>query len=219
MRQTRSDRDSGTGARRGVAKDDVMRGLAALSMVVMACTVTGATISTGLHAQITPELERAKRLNVEAVEFYRQGRFAEGLPKAREVLQIRERALGPRHPDVANSLNTLALLLQATGDYAGTRPLFERALRIWEQALGPEHPTVATSLNNLAESLRVTGDYAGARPLYERSLRIWEQALGPRHPDVALSLNNLALLLQASEDRQHERPPEAIASVLGPTSP
>ena len=41
---------------------------------------------------------------------------------------IRERALGPEHPDTASSLNNLALLLKDLGDLEGARPLYERAL-------------------------------------------------------------------------------------------
>ncbi len=51
-----------------------------------------------------------------------RGRFVE------RALAIREKALGPEHPDTATSLNNLALLLQAQGDLARSRPLFERAL-------------------------------------------------------------------------------------------
>jgi Tfp pilus assembly protein PilF len=41
---------------------------------------------------------------------------------------IREKVLGPEHPDTAVSLSNLAILLQAQGDLAGARPLYERAL-------------------------------------------------------------------------------------------
>ena len=101
-----------------------------------------------------------------------QGDYAGARPLYERALRIDEAALGPTHPDVATSLNNLAVLLRAQGDYAGARPLYERALRIKEAALGPTHPSVATSLNNLAELLMAQGDYAGARPLYERARRV-----------------------------------------------
>ena len=66
------------------------------------------------------------------------------------ALAIREKALGPEHPDTATSLNNLAVLYEAMGAYAQAEPLFQRALAIREKALGPEHPDTATSLNNLA---------------------------------------------------------------------
>ena len=53
-------------------------------------------------------------------------------------MAIREKVLGPGHPDTAQSLNNLAFLRQALGDLAGARRLIERALAIYEKVLGPE---------------------------------------------------------------------------------
>jgi tetratricopeptide (TPR) repeat protein len=65
-------------------------------------------------------------------------------------------ALGPDHPDVAQSVNNLADLYSAQGRYADAEPLYKRALAIFEKALGPDHPSVASALNNLA-SLHKSG--------------------------------------------------------------
>ena len=73
---------------------------------------------------------------------------------AQQVLAIREKALGPDHPDVAQALNNLAVLYYKQGRYAEAEPLYKRALAIGEKALGPDHPDVATALNNLAELYR-----------------------------------------------------------------
>ncbi len=85
-----------------------------------------------------------------------------GGPRA---LAISEKALGPEHPDVAQSLNNLAALYQTQGHYAEAEPLYQRSLAIWEKALGTEHPNVATSLNNLAGLYEAQGGYAEAEPL------------------------------------------------------
>jgi len=114
------------------------------------------------------------------------------------ALAIREKSLGPDHPEVATSINNLAAYLFDTGkpeDSAIARPLFERALAIREKSLVPDHPDVASSLNNLAHYLSSTGapeDLAAALPLFERALAIREKSLGPDHPEVATSLNNMA---------------------------
>jgi Tetratricopeptide repeat len=47
-----------------------------------------------------------------------QGDFAEARPLYERALAIREKVLGPEHPDTATSLNNLALLHQAPGDVA-----------------------------------------------------------------------------------------------------
>ncbi|PWT82250.1 MAG: hypothetical protein C5B58_08550, partial [Acidobacteria bacterium] len=120
--------------------------------------------------------------------------------------KIREKALGPDHPDTATALNNLALLYQSLGDYAKAEPLYQRALKIAERALGPDHPDTAQTLNNLALLYCSLGDYAKAEPLCQRALKIAERALGPDHPTTATALNNLALLYQSLGDYAKAEP-------------
>ncbi len=115
-------------------------------------------------------------------------------PLALRSLAIDEKALGPDHPDVAISLNNLALLYETQGKYAEAEPLYKRALAIREKALGPDHPDVAISLSTLAQIYQAQGKYAEAEPLYTRALVISEKALGPHHPEVATVLENMAKL-------------------------
>jgi tetratricopeptide (TPR) repeat protein len=132
--------------------------------------------------------------------------YSQAAPLLRDALAIREKVLGPEHPETATSLGNLASLLHAQGDLAGARSLYKRALAIREKVLGPEHPDRANSLGNLANLLRDQGDLAGARPLLERALAIREKARGPEHPDTATSLDNLALLLSDQGDFSGARP-------------
>ncbi len=122
------------------------------------------------------------------------GDTAAARPYYERALAIREKALGPAHPDTALSLNNLGALLDSMGDYAAARPYFERALAIYEQALGPAHPDTALSLNNLGGLLDSMGDYAAARPYYERALAIFTAKLGPDHPHTRIVRGNLDAL-------------------------
>lgn len=115
-------------------------------------------------------------------------------------LAIREKVLGPDHPDTAAGLNNLVYLLNALSDLAAVRPYYERALAIREKVLEPDQPNLVQSLNNLALLVKDRGDLAGARLLIERTLAIWEKVLGPDHPSTAVGLNNLARLLQDQGD-------------------
>jgi len=69
-------------------------------------------------------------------------------------LAIAESTLGPEHPCVGVSLNSLAGLYFHQGKYSEVEPLYMRSLGIVEKALGPEHPNVAQSLENYAAFLR-----------------------------------------------------------------
>jgi flagellin-specific chaperone FliS len=60
------------------------------------------------------DLEEAKQLNDQAVQLLQQGQYAEAVPSAQKALNIREKALGPDHPDVAQSLNNLEALYKVT---------------------------------------------------------------------------------------------------------
>jgi tetratricopeptide (TPR) repeat protein len=123
---------------------------------------------------------------------------AEVRPLLERALAIREKVLGPEHPETADSLNNLGFLLKEQGDLAAARPLYECALAVREEVLGPEHLDTAESLNNLAAlMLADRGDLAAARPLLERALAIMEKVLDR---GTAASLNNLAFVLQEQGD-------------------
>ena len=140
------------------------------------------------------------------VALYRQGRYAEAVPLARETVAAEEEKRGPNDPEVAAGLNLLALLYYALGDFDRAEPLFRRALQIREAALGPEDVETATSLNNLGLLYESTGDFSRAEPLYKRALSIREKKLEPDHPDIASGLNNLATLYYALGDYEQAIP-------------
>ena len=157
-------------------------------------------------------LENATILSWQALVLDSLGRFNEAEPLYRRSLLIREKALGPDHPDVAASLNNLAWLYNFQGRYGEAKPLCWRSFLIREKALGPDHPNVAGSLNNLAWLYYSQGRYREAEPLYLRSLGIWEKAVGPDHPNMAASLNNLAALYD-SQGRDGEAEPLYLRSL------
>ena len=104
------------------------------------------------------------------------------------------------HPDVAQSLNNLAVLLQASDDYAQAQTLYQQALDIKRASLGEAHPSFATGLHNLAALYELMGNYTKAEQLYQRALELRRRILGEEHPDVATSLNNLAALYESTGD-------------------
>jgi tetratricopeptide (TPR) repeat protein len=67
-----------------------------------------------------------------------------------DAASIREKSLGPDHPDVGFSLNNLALVYMRQGRFTEAEPVFRRSLAIFEKALGAEHPNVGKALGNLA---------------------------------------------------------------------
>ena len=142
-----------------------------------------------------PLVEANLRINIGAT-FLSLARYEEAEPLLREALDINRKALPAGHPDIANSLNSLAELLQPQNKLAEAEPLFREALEIWRKALPAGHPDIAASLNNLAGLLQDQNKLAEAEPLLRESFEIYRKALPAGHPDIAKSLNNLAMLLQ-----------------------
>ena len=189
---------------------------------VIAPTVLALTLCVVSLARA--QIGEADALNQRVIELYHAGKFADAIPLAQQVLAIREKALGPNHPDIAEALNDLAELYRSQGRYAEAEPLFKRSLAILEKALGPDHPDVATALINLAVLYMNEGRYAEAEPLYRRSLATREKALGPDHPDVATALNNLAVLYKeqgryAEAEPLYKRSLAIREKALGPDHP
>jgi tetratricopeptide (TPR) repeat protein len=150
-----------------------------------------AGVPAGVLAQSSPvvvspsaQLEEAKKLEREATELYQQGKYDEAIILVKQILEIREKALGPNHPAVAASLNNLAELYRNQGNYAEAEPLFQQSLAIVEKAFGPEHPLVAGILQNLAELYLNQGNYAEAESFLKRSQAIREKALSPELSDI-----------------------------------
>ena len=165
------------------------------------------------------------RVLAKAGKYVRErGRYVEARPFLERALAIAERAVGPDHPEVASSLNSLANVYRDLGRYAEAQPLHERALLILERALGPDDLEVSNVLNNLAILQRSLGRYAEAQPLHERSLAIRRHTLGPEHTLVAKSLTNLAFLHYeqgriAEAERLHHRALAILEKALGPDDP
>jgi len=111
-------------------------------------------------------------LNEEAEKLYRAGKYDRAVIIAQKALQVAEQNVGPDHPDVAVSLNNLALLYKTQGDYAKAEPLYKRSLAILEKTLGPDHPKVATCLENLAALYRKTKRGSAANALEQRAAEI-----------------------------------------------
>jgi tetratricopeptide (TPR) repeat protein len=158
------------------------------------------------------------------VVFRVEGRYAEAEPLYKRALTIREKALGPDHPDVGPPLNNLALLYHAQGRSRDAEPLYRRTLALQERALGPDHPALASTLNDLGDLYRVQGRYREAEPNYKRALTIREKALGPHHPDVGTSLGSLALLYHAQgryaeAEPLYKRALTITEKALGPDHP
>ncbi len=71
--------------------------------------------------------------------------------------RIQEEELGPLHPDLANTLNNLAVVAEGTGRWSEAESLYRRSAAIAAAALPPDHPMVVASRQNLEDFCRAHG--------------------------------------------------------------
>ncbi|KAK3284813.1 hypothetical protein CYMTET_7557 [Cymbomonas tetramitiformis] len=77
--------------------------------------------------------------------------YEEAIPLHERSIAIRENALGPLHPDVAQSYHNLAAVLYTQHKYIEAKPFFQRALAIRRRALGDGHPSTMSTREWLKE--------------------------------------------------------------------
>jgi serine/threonine protein kinase/tetratricopeptide (TPR) repeat protein len=136
---------------------------------------------------------------------YSKGEYGRAAEYETRALDAQESALGPKHPDVAQALNNLAVSLGDMDDHQAARPLLERALAIRAELLGPKHPLVAQSMTNLAHTMAELGELAPARELHERAVAVFEESLGPAHWLVGYALDRKAYTLWRMGEHEEAR--------------
>jgi tetratricopeptide (TPR) repeat protein len=104
---------------------------------------------SGALAAEKSQTDQADVLNKKVMVLYEKGAYAEAVPLAMQALNLRESMLGPKHPNVAVSLNNLGLLYASLEDFPKAEKLYLRALDILQAHLGSNHPHVAATLRNL----------------------------------------------------------------------
>ena len=113
-----------------------------------------------------------------------------------EALAMVRRALPEDHPDIAQSLNNLALLHKGQRRYKEAEPVYVEALAMRRRALPEGHPDIALSLWNLALMYKTMKQYEKALPMVEEAHAIWLAAHGPDHEDTRDAVDQIEELRQ-----------------------
>ncbi len=137
------------------------------------------------------------------------------------ALALREAAMGPDHPDVADSLDGLGNALYLLGEVSAAKEAYTRALAIHEQVFGPVHPVVADTLNNLANVALEEDRPEEAEPLLLRAIAIGEATFDTDTTDLAVVLASLGSVYMgmgryAEARALYERGLAMEVAVLGP---
>jgi hypothetical protein len=104
-----------------------------------------------------PETRDSQSVIVAAEQAAAAGDYASAEALLREAARLQEAALGPLHPDLANTLNNLGIVCEITDKPTDAEHFFRRAYEIATAALEPDHPFVATSRKNLEDFCAARG--------------------------------------------------------------
>src|SRR6266849_5592405 len=175
-------------------------------------------IETGLAKD--PETQ-AQMMHVMGDVYEKLGLYPRAQALQQQSMEIRQRVLGPEHPDTLTSMNDLALDLDDSGHYAEAEKLEREALDISRRVLGPEHPDTLMLMSNLANTLWQEGHYPEAEKLNRETLDLRRRVLGPEHPDTLKSMTNLAIVLSregrdAEAEKLEREELDISRRVLGP---
>jgi tetratricopeptide (TPR) repeat protein len=160
-------------------------------------------------------IERGLALHARAQELRDAGDPLAARRRCEKALELLSRALGPRHPDVANVLLELSATYLDRGDTARAIPLCERALTILARVrcgLDGDRLRFA-ALAQHGGLLLAAGRYREARAAWSRALRLADRKLGSAerrtaHGGLGVACKHLGRL---DEAEAHYR--EALASL------
>ena len=111
-----------------------------------------------------------------------QGNYLTAEEMSRRALEVREKALGEKHPDTLISVNDVAAVLRHQAKYEAAENMSRRVLEAREKLLGEKHPHTLKSMNNLALALRCQKKYKEAEEMNRRALEGGPKAWGKEHP-------------------------------------
>lgn len=104
-----------------------------------------------------PELQTIPDLLGKAESAAAVGDLASADELLRAIARIQEDELGPLHPDLANTLNNLAIVAEKTGRTGDAETFYRRAVAIASASLSPDDPMLAASRQNLEDFCRAQG--------------------------------------------------------------
>jgi tetratricopeptide (TPR) repeat protein len=111
---------------------------------------------------------RAALLAAQGWLAYDEGAQDESLELAKKSLALRERSLGPMHPDTLESRSDLGDRLWDRGDIEGALVVYQATYDARASLLGDTHPSTLRSLDDIMESRDELGDHVGALELSDR---------------------------------------------------
>lgn len=141
--------------------------------------------------------EAASRLRNIAEMLVRVGQLSKAETYFQRALPIYEAAVGSKHPQYLNTLESLAACINKLNRFAEAEPLLRQSVALRAAMYGPDSARLAEAQHELADVLMSKGDHAEAIALMEKSVAIHEKQSGRNSRRVAIGLNGMAFAHEA----------------------
>jgi tetratricopeptide (TPR) repeat protein/tRNA A-37 threonylcarbamoyl transferase component Bud32 len=120
------------------------------------------------------------------------GEIDRATPLLTEALKLREKHLGPEHPDTVLSLHNVARLTHLRGDYFEGEKLYRQALALWLKMTPLPEAQLADTEFNLGWLLLDMEQYDDSAEMYRRAVDRRVRVFGEKHREVAVARFGLA---------------------------
>lgn len=110
-----------------------------------------------IASEAMSELQNVQHMLDEAKRAVDGGDLASADALLREIARIQETELGLLHPELANTLNNLAIVAEMQGRFGDAEPYYRRAAAIASASLPSDDPMVASTRKNLEDFCRQRG--------------------------------------------------------------
>jgi len=152
-----------------------------------------------------PALEAAVRDTI-GTTFQSLGDLPAAETQIRRALDLRQRTLGPEHPDTLASRNSLLEWMQANDRIREAVPFGRDLLAARRRVLGDDHPDTLVTMNNLAVAVFQDGHMDDGIALMKECVERRGRALGQAHAKTLLAAGNLAAMYEAAQRLDEAEP-------------
>lgn len=149
-------------------------------------------------------MEKWKKLNAEAMEYYQKGDLAMAEEKFNEALKITEK-FGSEDIRFSECMDNVIWMYHTLGKVNKAEAMIRQSLAIQEKVYGADNQYISWNLSLLAQICQDQGKFEEAEGCLRRAIVIDEKSIGSESPSLATYLRQCANIL-----RQLDRNSEAV---------
>ena len=151
-------------------------------------------ISQNRASRPVDAIAEAESLHQLALIYVAADQCMEAIQVIKNVVEIRNKTFGARHPATIHAKNDLALFYGIEGHYGDAEAIFEKTIPIQAEVLGKGHYTTLIGLNSFACLSAGQEKMHKSLELFTKAYGGMKELKGDLHPDTLTLLNNIAVV-------------------------